>query len=270
MQKALSRNPNLLRTLLGLSVTLIIVLGYSIYSASIESEYYHYHTEMEESSIILNLDNDTADDNMLWTSSSSGSLTWVNITITGAPEGSTLTITSGGSKWWSHPLLGDVDAENFNCLEPNSDFEMVNHCDYGFTHSIVIDDSGSTTIRGLLSDELPLSSLGTIRADNLSAAEDESLSILERANISVTWQLELSNDAAIDKEAVDLDVTIVSNTLNGVEKFQLNPFVESIWSLTALMSCFVMALALPLGIYYASIKREQRLNRLRNEFDESE
>ncbi len=270
MQKALSRNPNLLRTLLGLSVTLIIVLGYSIYSASIESEYYHYHTEMEESSIILNLDNDTADDNMLWTSSSSGSLTWVNITITGAPEGSSLTITSGGSKWWSHPLLGDNDAENFNCLEPNSNFEMVNHCDYGFTHSIVIDDTDSTTIRGLLSDQLPLSGLGTIRADNLSAAKDDSVSILEGANMSVSWQIELSHDSAIDNDAVDLDVTIVSNTLNGVEKFQLNPFVESIWSLTALMSCFVMALALPLGIYYASIKREQRLNRLRNEFDESE
>jgi hypothetical protein len=31
-----------------------------------------------------------------------------------------------------------------------------------------------------------------------------------------------------------------------------------------------MALALPLGIYYASIKREQRLNLLRNQNEEAE
>ena len=270
MKKALTRNPNLLRTLLGLSVTLIIVLGYSIYSASIESEYYHYHTQMEEASITLSMDNNTADNIMLWEGSSSGSLSWVNITVNGAPEGSVLKITSGGSKWWSHPLLGDDDAQNFNCLEPNSNFEMVNHCDYSFSHSIEIDETGSIILRGLLSDELPLSGLGTVRADNLSAAMDESVSILERANLSVTWQLELSHETSIDKVAVDLDATVVINSLSGVEKFQLNPFVESIWSLTALMSCFVMALALPLGIYYASIKREQRLNLLRNQNEEAE
>ncbi|HJM87533.1 MAG TPA: hypothetical protein QF433_04865 [Candidatus Thalassarchaeaceae archaeon] len=270
MQKALSRNPNLLRTLIGLSVTLIIVLGYSIYSASIESEYYHFHTEMEEVPIVLSVDNNTSENLILWHGSSLGSLSWVNFTISGAPEGSVLTITSGGSKWWSHSLLGDDAAEYFNCLEPNSDFEMINRCDYGFTHSIEINETGSSVLRGLISDELPLSGLGTIRADNLSAAKEESASILERSNNSVTWQIELTHDSPIEKVAVSLDAVVVNNNLTDVEKFQLNPVVESIWSLTALMSCFVMALALPLGIYYASIMREKRLNRLRNENDESE
>ncbi|HJL60158.1 MAG TPA: hypothetical protein QF621_07385, partial [Candidatus Thalassarchaeaceae archaeon] len=94
--------------------------------------------------------------------------------------------------------------------------------------------------------------------------------ILERSNNSVTWQIELTHDSPIEKVAVSLDAVVVNNNLTDVEKFQLNPVVESIWSLTALMSCFVMALALPLGIYYASIMREKRLNRLRNENDESE
>ena len=33
MQKALAQNPNLLRTLLGLSFTLIFLLGYAVYGA---------------------------------------------------------------------------------------------------------------------------------------------------------------------------------------------------------------------------------------------
>ena len=44
MQKALAQNPNLLRTLLGLSFTLIFLLGYAVYGATGPS-YYVYETE---------------------------------------------------------------------------------------------------------------------------------------------------------------------------------------------------------------------------------
>ncbi|MBO57637.1 MAG: hypothetical protein CMA77_01405 [Euryarchaeota archaeon] len=270
MQKALARNPNLLRTLLGLSVTLIIVLGYSIYSASIESEYYLYSTEMDEVIIESSLQNYSDDKSVVWSGFSDGHLSWVNVTIEGAPSDSTLTITSGGSKWWSHELLGDENAQNFNCLEPNSKFEMINTCDFEFTHSVFVDEGGNLSIRGLLSDELPLSGLGTIRADNLTQAEQEADLILERAKKNVTWRIELTSDNSIESNTLTLHATVVDNSLSGVEKFKLNPLVESIWSLTALISCFVMVLALPLGIYYASIKRERRIELLRNENDESE
>ena len=269
MQKALARNPNLLRTLLGLSVTLIIVLGYSIYSASIESEYYHYRTQMNEKIIENSLDNNT-ENKVVWTGFSDGNISWINVTIDGAPADSTLTITSGGSRWWSDESLGDEDAVNFNCLEPNSDFEMINTCEFDFTHSVFIEEPGRVSIRGLLSDELPLSGLGTIRAENLTEAEEEAEMILERSNKNVTWRIELSSENSIDSVALNMHATVVDNSLTNVEKFKLNPLVESIWSLTALISCFVMVLALPLGIYYASIKREKRIEALRIQNDESE
>ena len=51
MQKALAQNPNLLRTLLGLSFTLIFLLGYAVYGATISPSYYLYTTDTESTVI---------------------------------------------------------------------------------------------------------------------------------------------------------------------------------------------------------------------------
>ena len=40
MRKALAQNPNLLRTLLGLSFTLIFMLSYAVYANTIDTAYY--------------------------------------------------------------------------------------------------------------------------------------------------------------------------------------------------------------------------------------
>ena len=48
MKKALAQNPNLLRTLLGLSVTLIFLLSYAVYGATVSPSYYLYTTESYE------------------------------------------------------------------------------------------------------------------------------------------------------------------------------------------------------------------------------
>ena len=45
MRKALAQNPNLLRTLLGLSFTLIFMLSYAVYANTIDTAYYTYTTE---------------------------------------------------------------------------------------------------------------------------------------------------------------------------------------------------------------------------------
>ena len=47
MQKALAQNPNLLRTRVGLSFTLIFLLAYAVYGATISPSYYLYTTETE-------------------------------------------------------------------------------------------------------------------------------------------------------------------------------------------------------------------------------
>lgn len=269
MEKALARNPNLLRTLLGLSATLILVLGYSVYSASLDSEYYIHESSLEQNSLTLTpIEQDN--NSLSWTATSEGSISWVNFTLTGAPQDSTLTITSGGEMWWSHPMLGSDYADNFNCLQGNTNFELENHCELAFTHSITVDENGSVSLRGLLSDQLSLSGMGTIRAPDLSTATTEAEQIIDTANNTVSWLIELSSSSAIDNTTVSMQQTVVSHQLNDVYQFHLNPFVESVWSLTALLTCFVMVLALPLGIYYASIKREQRINLTRGDDTESE
>lgn len=267
MEKALARNPNLLRTLLGLSMALILVLGYSVYSASLDSEYYIYSSSMNSEEMDLNLE-ESRSDKMVWTASTNGTLSWVNFSLTGVPEGSTLEITSGGERWWSHEMLGSSDADNFNCLEPNQDFEIINQCEYSFSHSQTADDEGTIRLIGLISDELPLSGLGTLRSENLSSAELSAKAIYDLNTVNVTWLITLTSETAIDNATVSMEGIVVDNNLESVEQFRLNPIVESIWSLTALMSCFAMILFLPLGIYYASIKREQRLQKIRDKTEE--
>ena len=44
MRKALAQNPNLLRTLIGMGLTLIFLLAYAVYGATIETEVYIYES----------------------------------------------------------------------------------------------------------------------------------------------------------------------------------------------------------------------------------
>ncbi len=45
MKKALAQNPNLLRTLIGLSLTLIFMLSYAVYGATVSPSVYIYKTQ---------------------------------------------------------------------------------------------------------------------------------------------------------------------------------------------------------------------------------
>ena len=53
----MSRNPNMLRTLIGLGLVLIIILGYAVHSNSVDSEYYMYdHTNSEQKNVLIQLE----------------------------------------------------------------------------------------------------------------------------------------------------------------------------------------------------------------------
>ena len=47
MRKALAQNPNLLRTLLGMSFVLVFLLGYAVYGATVSTSYFVYETNAE-------------------------------------------------------------------------------------------------------------------------------------------------------------------------------------------------------------------------------
>ena len=51
MRKALAQNPNLLRTLIGMGLTLIFLLAYAVYGATIDTEVYIYNSTATEESV---------------------------------------------------------------------------------------------------------------------------------------------------------------------------------------------------------------------------
>ncbi len=257
MEKALARNPNLLRTLVGLSVSLILVLSYAVYSATLDSEFYLYHTDMEENPITFVEPNGDNSDNLTWTGFSSGSISWVNFTVEGAPEGAVLTILSGGSRWWSHERLGSDDGTPFNCLTPNTDFELVNHCTYDFQHTAIVGENGVATVRGIVVDALPLSGTSSLTANSLDEANSSVSEIMEDSLVEVTWMIELTHTTEMDPTLIELSGSQVNHSLTSVEPFSLNPVTETIWSLTALLGCFAIVLAVPMGFYFSSLVKSK-------------
>ena len=76
MKKTMSQNPNMLRTMIGIGLTLIFVLGYAVYSNTVESEYYGYNTSNEIESLTLNQDDSGTSE---WYVSTNSPSTWINV-----------------------------------------------------------------------------------------------------------------------------------------------------------------------------------------------
>ena len=89
MRKSLSRNPNMLRTMIGIGLVLILVLAYAVYSNTVDSEYYGYTTTNEP--IQLQMQEDVEGE-AKWQATSEGALTWINVTISGASEDATVRV----------------------------------------------------------------------------------------------------------------------------------------------------------------------------------
>ena len=85
MRKALAQNPNLLRTLIGMGLTLIFLLAYAVYGATIDTEVYLYESESNESEVVLeNVEKyyDSDENRTVWTwdaDLNGTNLTWVNV-----------------------------------------------------------------------------------------------------------------------------------------------------------------------------------------------
>tara|TARA_B100001179_G_scaffold216183_1_gene186968 strand:- start:18 stop:836 length:819 start_codon:yes stop_codon:yes gene_type:complete len=271
MEKSMARNPNMLRALIGLSVTLILVLSYAVYSTSLKSEYYIYHTSNQVLEITPILESSGEDGNISWSATTDGALSWANFSIFGAPEGALLEVTSGGQKWWSDEILGTSEGEQFNCMEPNKNFTLINHCDEAFTHSASVDHEGIASIFGIVDDELPIDGVGSLRAENLSTAELQAAELVDGLRTNMTWLITLTSEGNLSSDMpIELTMIVVEHELVSVQQFELNPFVETVWSLTALLGCFAMALILPLGFYYASILKERRQERIRVDVTDAE
>ena len=158
----------MLRTMIGLGLTLIVILSYAVYGATIDSSYYMYHTsndsvEHEPNDQGLSEENTT----QIWTFTTNRSTTWLNVTIDGVEQDDTISVGVSDGVWYYHEMLGEEDAERFSCRQTDDQaFEEYNVCTAAQVHSITAEESGLMTIRGIVSPELPMGGLGSLYADS--------------------------------------------------------------------------------------------------------
>ncbi len=251
----MSRNPNMLRTLIGLGLVLIIVLGYAVHSNTVDSEYYMYETtNSEQTSELIQLEENLTE----WYFISNEAITWINTTVLGAPQGTTLVVDASGTEWYHTPSLGQNDRD-FNCKEFAPDYvELIETCIKGSFHEISLDEQN--VMIGLVSTELPIGGLGSLQADNLNEANESIQEIMDRNTRTISWKISLidSNGELISSQGIEVSNTITTHDLISVEEFKLDPIQESIYSFATLVGCFTLLLILPMIAYISAVYKEKK------------
>ena len=267
MEKSMSRNPNMLRTLIGLGLVLIIVLGYAVHSNTVDSEYYMYETSNSEQNMeLIQLEENSSE----WYFISNDAITWINTTVEGAPQGTTLVVDASGVEWYHTPSLGQNE-KDFNCKEFAPDYvDLIETCIKGPFHEISLDEQN--IMIGLVSTELPIGGLGSLQADTLDEANETVEEILDSNKRTITWKISLqnSNGEVISSEGIDVNNTITTHNLISVKEFKLDPIQESIYSFATLVGCFTLLLILPMIAYFSAIYKEKRDEESRSKTPELE
>jgi len=253
MRKALAQNPNLLRTLIGMGLTLIVLLAYAVYGATIESEVYVYSAESNESAVALEgverlHNSNTNTTTWTWDADlNTGNLTWINLTGTGLSDGSTISI-SNEEGIYSHPDLGDSDAEDFSCSKS---------CSKSIEHTVNSSD-GYAAIISLTDPDPALRGKGSIYADSQEEAEDKSSKIIttkfESSAVRITV-IENGNRSV----SPSISLTQVNEELSSVEQFKVDAATEFMWALAAVIGCFSMVLVPSFTVYFAARAKQKKL-----------
>ena len=264
MRKSLSRNPNMLRTMIGTGLVLILVLAYAVYSNTVDTEYYGYTTTNEPNQLQMQ---EEVEGEAKWYATSDGALTWINVTISGASEDTTVRVEASGTEWYHSPLLGAPDAENFICGEWN---EFSESCSLGNAHEAQFEGE-NLTIRGLVSLKLPIDGLGYLQSDDATSAEADAMSLIAEHRDSVIWRVSvLDADGVVSSQGIDLYVEVVTHEIVSISEFKLDPIQESVYSFATLVGCFSLMLVLPLMVYYSAMYKAKRDERIRDETPDPE
>ena len=252
MRKALAQNPNLLRTLIGLGLTLILLLAYAVYGATINTEIYVYESNSNET--VVSLDDAeryySPDDNITtWTCDADlngVNLTWVNLTVVSLSSGSIIAI-SNGEGLYSHPDLGNPDADEFSCTES---------CKKRIEHRT--NSTGeSTSIISLTNPDPAIRGKGSVYADSQEEASKKATKILnstfEPTKVRITI-IEEGNRTVNPS----VELTQVNESLYNVEMFEVDAATEFLWALAAVIGCFSMVLVPSFTVYFAARAKQKK------------
>ncbi len=253
MQKALAQNPNLLRTLLGLSFTLIFLLGYAVYGATISPSYYLYTTETEVTSDesiepVKIYDEDENLTQWRWTFTADGdNLTWVNVTAGGLSRNSVMKLTNSVGLY-SHSKLGDPDAEDFSCEDS---------CFLNKTHELISEDGGDDSIISMTTTDPGRRNNGTVYAKSLGEAEDKAREIVEYFHSPAVIIVEITEDGN-KSTAPNVILVTVNEDFSDIGVFSVDAGTEFLWAVAAVVGCFSMLLIPSFTVYFAARAKERK------------
>lgn len=259
MKKALAQNPNLLRTLLGLSFTLIFLLSYAVYGATISPSYYLYETTSEEQIFDGQATNSYYDEELnqtKWTwqvNANPENLTWVNVSVEGLSSMATLRVLNSAGIY-SHPSLGvDVHlAGDFN-----EDFVCFSECEKSTVHEKIL-ESGDTLFIATLTDPDPSRrSNGTVHATSLAKAEVKARSLIEYQHLPSTYTIEVIENGNRSTQPT-MTIQTVNEEFRNIDLFNIDAATEFLWALAAVIGCFAMVLVPSFTVYFAARSREKK------------
>lgn len=262
MQKALAQNPNLLRTLLGLSFTLIFLLGYAVYGATISPSYYLYTTETETTIHDTNeptklYDEENNVTNWRWTFSADGvNLTWVNVSAGDLSRNSVMKLINSAGLY-SHSKLGDPDADDFSCED---------RCYYNSTHELFSDEGGDEAIYSMTTTDPGRRNNGTVYAQSIESAEDKAREIIQHLHTPSVIIVEVT-EKGNKSTSPDIVLITVNEDFNDIEVFSVDTATEFLWAVAAVVGCFSMILIPSFTVYFAA-RAKERKNELKLEAEE--
>ena len=263
MKKALAQNPNLLRTLIGLSLTLIFMLSYAVYGATVSPSVYIYQTEPTvdqynaaeaDQDVIRTYDEETNTTTWAWqVIANDANLTWVNITATELAPGAVLRVTNV-AMLYSHELLGNTyDLQN--PLE--EEFSCADLCDYASSHERTAEDGGTIEFHALTSVDPARRSNGSIFAENLAEAEEKARNAIAYIHSPSIIRIEIVEEGDRTTEP-SISAETVNEAFGSVEVFSVDAGTEFLWALAAVVGCFSMVLIPSFTVYFAARAKEKR------------
>jgi hypothetical protein len=183
-----------------------------------------------------------------WDANLNGSnLTWVNVSGEMLSIGSTISI-SNAIGFYSHPDLGNADAEDFSCSE--SCLQLEEH-----TVNITQDATG---IIALTDPDPALRGKGSLYADSLEEATEKAQGIVDTKFNSTMVRITVI-ESGNREVSPTISLTQVNEELGEVKQFEIDAATEFMWALAAVIGCFGMILVPSFTIYFAARAKQKKL-----------
>ena len=253
MKKALAQNPNLLRTLLGLSVTLIFLLSYAVYGATVSPSYYLYTTDSNETEHVtgepIRIYQESSN-TTTWTwdiPANSSNLTWVHLTAVELSTNAKVRLINSAGLY-SHRLLGVESDQAFSCAE---------QCQKNSTHEVESHDGNDVVIHALTSYDPARRNNGTVYGSDIIEATSKARALVAYEHIPSILRVEIIEEGN-RQTSPEIIMMSVNEEFESISVFSVDAATEFLWALAAVVGCFSMVLIPSFTVYFAAKAKEKK------------